>query len=60
MLQPSYVIMENVRGILFYRIGGRQASLNRIEGGIQCGMVKLVKRLLLSLKYGISFSWEPG
>jgi site-specific DNA-cytosine methylase len=51
MLQPRYVVMENVKGILFFRLGGEQAGIHRIEGGISRGIVKLIKRLLTALKY---------
>jgi site-specific DNA-cytosine methylase len=51
MLQPRYVVMENVRGILSFRLGGEQAGTHKIEGGISRGIVKLIKRLLTALKY---------
>lgn len=53
MLKPKYVLLENVRGILTYRLGGQQAGISRIEGGIKGGMVMLIKRILTALNYQV-------
>lgn len=49
MLQPKYVIMENVRGILTWRLGAEQVDEKRVVGGVPQGMVKLFKRALTGL-----------
>jgi site-specific DNA-cytosine methylase len=50
LLKPKYVLLENVRGILTFRLGARQVGLTRVEGGILGGMVMLIKRVLMGLK----------
>jgi site-specific DNA-cytosine methylase len=50
LLKPKYVLLENVRGILMFRLGARQFGLTRVEGGVLGGMVMLIKRVLMGLK----------
>ncbi|EJD02256.1 S-adenosyl-L-methionine-dependent methyltransferase, partial [Fomitiporia mediterranea MF3/22] len=47
---PKYVCIENVTGLLYYRLKGRQEG-RRIVGGIESGMVKFVMRAFTSLGY---------
>ncbi|PVG01704.1 S-adenosyl-L-methionine-dependent methyltransferase [Serendipita vermifera] len=55
LLRPKYVVLENVRGLLTFRLGARQAGLNKIEGGIERGFVKLVLRLLTAMNYQVRY-----
>lgn len=45
---PQYVLIENVTGLLHYRLNGTQEG-SKIVGGIEGGMVKFILRVLTSL-----------
>ncbi len=47
--RPKYAYMENVTGFLSYRLGTKQATMHRVEGGITMGVLKLVVRALLEM-----------
>lgn len=51
--RPTYVLLENVRGMLDFRLNGRQEA-HSIVGGIGMGVVKFIFRTLVSLGYIIS------
>lgn len=46
--RPKYALIENVTGLLHFRLKGRQEG-QRIVGGIEAGMVKFVMRAFTSL-----------
>ncbi|KIY50822.1 S-adenosyl-L-methionine-dependent methyltransferase [Fistulina hepatica ATCC 64428] len=50
VLQPKYFLLENVRGMLDYRLQAQQHG-NSMIGGIPQGMIKLILRTLLALNY---------
>ena len=45
---PKYVLIENVPGMLYYRLNGEQRG-KRIVGGVEGGMVKFILRTLTAL-----------
>lgn len=47
--RPKYAYMENVTGFLNYRLNTQQATINRVEGGITMGGLKLLVRTLLEM-----------
>jgi DNA (cytosine-5)-methyltransferase 1 len=49
--KPKYFLLENVRGMLSFRLGGAQAGTNRIQGGIKMGVVKFIIRALTTMGY---------
>jgi len=49
-LRPTYVFFENVKGFLQYRLGGTQAGVGKIEGGIELGGLKLCIRAFLAME----------
>ncbi|KAJ1678462.1 hypothetical protein EV182_004002, partial [Spiromyces aspiralis] len=53
--RPSYFLLENVRGLLQYRLGGVQAGRTKIDGGIKMGMLKFILRSLTSMGYQTRF-----
>ncbi|KAJ3126613.1 hypothetical protein HK098_007368 [Nowakowskiella sp. JEL0407] len=53
--RPDYFLLENVRGLVTFKLGGEQAGTNRISGGIQMGVVKFIIRALLSMDYQVRF-----
>ncbi|KAJ2788061.1 hypothetical protein GGI15_000236 [Coemansia interrupta] len=53
--RPSYFLLENVRGLLDYRLGGVQLGKGRIGGGIKMGMLKFIVRVLTTMGYQTRF-----
>ncbi|KAI0222385.1 hypothetical protein L0F63_007074 [Massospora cicadina] len=49
--RPKYFMLENVRGLLSFCLGGNQAGINRVEGGIKMGYVKFIVRCLTHMGY---------
>ncbi|KAL2916224.1 hypothetical protein HK105_204315 [Polyrhizophydium stewartii] len=58
--KPDYFLLENVRGLINFRLGGKQAGENRIEGGIQMGVLKFILRTLQSMNYQTRFSVQQA
>lgn len=53
---PQYVLLENVTGLLSYRLMSTRSKHKRsLVGGIQGGMVKFIKRTLIALGYALTF-----
>jgi len=52
--RPLYFLLENVTGLLFYPLKGRQNGRS-IIGGIKMGVVKFILRALISLGYQVQF-----
>ncbi|KAG6862076.1 hypothetical protein C0995_007206 [Termitomyces sp. Mi166 len=51
---PQYFLLENVVGLLTYRLMSTRSKHKRsLEGGIQAGMVKFIKRTLIALGYQV-------
>jgi DNA (cytosine-5)-methyltransferase 1 len=50
MLRPRYVVIENVRGLLTYRLDNMESNRTRLTGGIAQGMMKVIKRVLTAMK----------
>ncbi|KAL5511284.1 hypothetical protein ACEPAH_4500 [Sanghuangporus vaninii] len=48
--RPMYALIENVTGLLHYRLNGRQEG-KKIVGGVEAGMVKFIMRAFSSLGY---------
>jgi len=46
--RPQYFLLENVTGILNYRLNAKQVG-KRFEGGVEGGVVKFAARALTSL-----------
>lgn len=55
LLQPTYVVLENVRGLLTFRLGAIQTNRYTLEGGIPRGVIILVKRLLTAMNYQVRY-----
>ncbi|KAJ2725504.1 hypothetical protein GGI07_001260 [Coemansia sp. Benny D115] len=53
--RPTYFLLENVRGLLNYRLGGVQQGKGRIGGGIEMGMLKFILRTLTTMGYQTRF-----
>ncbi|KAI8929735.1 hypothetical protein BC831DRAFT_547452 [Entophlyctis helioformis] len=54
--KPDYFLLENVRNLLSYKLGGKQDGVGRIKGGIEMGMLKFILRTLHSLDYQTRFA----
>lgn len=54
MLKPKFVILENVRGMLSFRLQHRKLSMKQNIGAIEHGVIKLLRRLLSAMKYVIT------
>ncbi|RKO85641.1 S-adenosyl-L-methionine-dependent methyltransferase, partial [Blyttiomyces helicus] len=48
--RPDYFLLENVRGLLATRLGGKQEG-NKVVGGVELGVVKFILRSLHALGY---------
>ncbi|KAJ1817653.1 hypothetical protein LPJ75_001659, partial [Coemansia sp. RSA 2598] len=53
--RPTYFLLENVRGLLSYRLGGIQLGRGRIGGGIEMGVLKFILRTLTTMGYQARF-----
>ncbi|KAJ2653888.1 hypothetical protein IWW40_000172 [Coemansia sp. RSA 1250] len=53
--RPTYFLLENVRGLLNYRLGGVQVGPGRVKGGIEMGMLKFILRALTTMGYQARF-----
>ncbi|THH12028.1 hypothetical protein EW145_g289 [Phellinidium pouzarii] len=51
-VRPKYVLIENVMGLLYFRLQGKQRG-QKIVGGIESGMVKFILRAFTSLGYQV-------
>ncbi|ORX99839.1 S-adenosyl-L-methionine-dependent methyltransferase [Basidiobolus meristosporus CBS 931.73] len=58
--RPEYFLLENVRGMLAFKLGGEQDGTNRIKGGIKMGVVKFILRALTSMGYQTRFSVQQA
>lgn len=46
--RPKYVLIENVTGLLYFQLRGKQDG-RRIVDGVQAGMVKFIMRTFVAL-----------
>ncbi|KAJ1935522.1 hypothetical protein FBU59_005358, partial [Linderina macrospora] len=53
--RPTYFLLENVRGLLDYKLGGKQVGTGRVEGGIKMGVLKFILRTLTTMGYQARF-----
>ncbi|KAG0086593.1 DNA (cytosine-5)-methyltransferase 1 [Podila epicladia] len=49
--KPNYFLLENVRGMIAYRLGGRRSSEGKHVGGMEMGVVKFILRCLTAMGY---------
>ncbi|KAF9332302.1 hypothetical protein BG006_004822 [Podila minutissima] len=49
--KPNYFLLENVRGMVAYRLGGRRSSEGKHVGGMEMGVVKFILRCLTAMGY---------
>lgn len=50
MLRPRYIVIENVRGLLTYRLDNVERNRTGMIGGVAQGMMKVIKRVLTAMK----------
>ncbi|KAI8913753.1 hypothetical protein DFJ77DRAFT_46145 [Powellomyces hirtus] len=53
--RPTYFLLENVRGLVDFRLGGVQDGRHKIKGGIEQGVVKLILKTLHAMNYQTRF-----
>ncbi|KAG6916653.1 hypothetical protein DXG01_005939 [Tephrocybe rancida] len=54
LYNPQYFLLENVAGLLTYRLMSTRSKTKRsLEGGIESGMVKFIMRTLIALGYQV-------
>ncbi|KAJ2826728.1 hypothetical protein FBU31_003364 [Coemansia sp. 'formosensis'] len=53
--RPTYFLLENVRGLLSYKLGGVQVGPGKVSGGIEMGMLKFILRTLTTMGYQARF-----
>ncbi|KAJ2617877.1 hypothetical protein H4S08_000112 [Coemansia sp. RSA 1365] len=53
--RPTYFLLENVRGLIDYRLGGVQIGPGRVSGGIKMGALKFILRALTTMGYQARF-----
>ncbi|KAJ2084197.1 hypothetical protein H4R24_000270 [Coemansia sp. RSA 988] len=53
--RPTYFLLENVRGLIDYRLGGVQIGPGRVSGGIKMGVLKFILRALTTMGYQARF-----
>ncbi|KAJ2559373.1 hypothetical protein EV175_000373 [Coemansia sp. RSA 1933] len=53
--RPSYFLLENVRGLLNYKLGSIQVGPGKVSGGIEMGMLKFILRTLTTMGYQARF-----
>ncbi len=59
--RPTYFLLENVRGMLNFRLGGtQQPGSKKIEGGIKFGVLKFIIRCLTSMGLGFFYLAQGG
>ncbi|KAI7868026.1 S-adenosyl-L-methionine-dependent methyltransferase [Spinellus fusiger] len=58
--KPKYFLLENVRGLLMYKLAGEQDGASRIKGGIEMGVLKYILRCLTSMGYQTRFSIQQA
>ncbi|KAG0339389.1 DNA (cytosine-5)-methyltransferase 1 [Podila horticola] len=49
--RPNYFLLENVRGMIAYKLGGRRSSEGKHVGGMGMGVVKFILRCLTAMGY---------
>jgi DNA (cytosine-5)-methyltransferase 1 len=49
--RPAYFLLENVKDLCIFKLGGTQATKAKISGGIKGGVMKWILKALTSLGY---------
>ncbi|CAG8457057.1 771_t:CDS:10 [Funneliformis caledonium] len=57
--RPEFFLLENVRGMLSFRLGGKQDGL-KIIGGIKMGVIKFIIRSLTAMGYQTRFGIQQA
>ncbi|CAG8825437.1 26379_t:CDS:2, partial [Gigaspora margarita] len=57
--KPQYFLLENVRGMLCFRLGGEQDGV-KIKGGIKMGVIKFILRSLTAMGYQTRFGVQQA
>jgi len=55
-IEPKYIMFENVRGFLSFRLRARQKNRHTVTGGIEMGGLKFLLRALTELDYQCRFA----
>lgn len=58
--RPTYFLLENVRGMVDFKLGGVQETKARMSGGIKLGVVKFILRALTAMGYQARFSLQQA
>ncbi|KAJ3081819.1 hypothetical protein HK102_002107 [Quaeritorhiza haematococci] len=58
--RPKYFLLENVRGLVSCKLGGKQVGTNKIEGGITNGVLKFICRSLIAMDYQVKFCLQQA
>lgn len=58
--RPTYFLLENVRGMVDFKLGGIQETKARMSGGIRLGVVKFIVRALTAMGYQARFSLQQA
>ncbi|KAJ1981436.1 hypothetical protein H4R33_005251 [Dimargaris cristalligena] len=58
--RPRYFLLENVYGMVRFRLGGTQDSSAKIKDGIKMGVLKFIIRALTSMGYQTRFSVQQA
>ena len=54
--QPAHFMLENVKDLLYHRLGSAQKTKHKVSGGIESGSVKFIIRTLMSLGYSAQYN----
>lgn len=54
--QPAHFMLENVKDLLYHRLGSTQKTKHKVSGGIESGSVKFIIRALMSLGYSAQYN----
>ncbi|ORZ34528.1 hypothetical protein BCR44DRAFT_1146818 [Catenaria anguillulae PL171] len=55
LFRPKAFLLENVTGMLTYRLGGQQKGRHAVSGGFKGGVPRFIVRVLLSLGYQVTW-----
>ncbi|KAJ1965875.1 hypothetical protein IWQ62_002557, partial [Dispira parvispora] len=58
--RPRFFLLENVQGMVHFKLGGEQSGSTKIVGGIKMGVIKFIVRALTSMGYQTRFSVQQA
>ncbi|KAJ1651493.1 hypothetical protein IWQ61_007957 [Dispira simplex] len=58
--RPRFFLLENVQGMVHFKLGGEQSGSTKIIGGIKMGVIKFIVRALTSMGYQTRFSVQQA